>query len=148
MVLLYGLARDAEYLGNTVKAKSYYSKLLGKGKIDAIDDRIIFNAANLFDHAGSKEDAVPLWREYIRRNQNYLPFYRKLADFFLAKEDGRSALPYLLFLSEKIHPNGYLLVKIICSCQAVGFYDRFVACLTNLSHHSPIKSPINCGRVW
>ncbi|OEU50789.1 MAG: hypothetical protein BA866_12855 [Desulfobulbaceae bacterium S5133MH15] len=112
VVLLYGLARDAEFLGNTVKAKSYYSKLLGKGTIDAIDDKIIFNAANLFDHAGSEEDAVPLWREYIRRNQNYLPFYRKLADFFLAKEDGRSALPYLLFLSEKIHPNGYLLVKI------------------------------------
>jgi len=110
--LLYELARNADVLGKKAKAKSYYSELLSAGELTVIDDRILFQASELFETTGNKGLAEPLWREYIKRNPNYLPFQQKLADFYLEKGNSKAALPHLIILAEKITENSQLLLQI------------------------------------
>ncbi|MBW2660093.1 MAG: hypothetical protein JRC87_10970, partial [Deltaproteobacteria bacterium] len=110
--LLYEIAADAEQLGKNEKARSYYKKILGSGPISQIDERIIFDAAGFFEKLNYQEDSVPLWQEYIRRNPEYLLFYKKLADYFMGKNDSKSALPYFHFLADNTEDNSQLLARI------------------------------------
>jgi len=106
---LHELARMAKSLEKTKKAKMYYTKLLN---MDTVDDRILFQAAELFEDPENQELVVPLWQEYIRRNPNYLPFRQKLAEFYLAKKNGMAALPHLLFIDNKMVDNDNFQLQI------------------------------------
>jgi lipopolysaccharide biosynthesis regulator YciM len=106
---LHELAREARSLGKFTKAKIYYSKLLEMGPVD---DRILFQASELFDDTIDKERVVPLWQEYVRRNPNYLPFRQKLVEFYLGKGEGLAALPHLLVINNKVLDNNALQLQI------------------------------------
>ena len=97
---LHELARGAKSLGKITKAKVYYAKLLEMGPVD---DRILFQASELFEDEVNKERVVSLWQEYVRRNPNYLPFRQKLVEFYLGKGDGLAALPHLLVINDKVN---------------------------------------------
>ncbi len=106
---LHELARTAKSLGKLTKAEAYYARLMDMG---TVEDRILFQASELFEGTGNKERVVPLWQEYIRRNPNYLPFHQKLVEYYLAEDDGSAALPHLLFIHDKVIDNDDFQLQI------------------------------------
>ncbi len=128
---LHELARLANSLGKTKKARAYYAKLLDRGPVE---DRILFQAAELFEETGSKGGVVPLWQEYIRRNPNYLPFRYKLVQFYQANDEGMAALPHLLFIADKVIDNDPFQLQIAeiylhdagRPDKALSYYERYL----------------------
>ena len=128
---LHELARAARSLGKLKQAERYYAKLL---KMGPVDDRILFQASELFENTNNIKMVVPLWEEYVRRNQKYLPFRQKLIDFYLTNSEGMAALPHLLFIDDKVNSNDKLKLQIATIYlhdarrpdKALSYYEKYL----------------------
>lgn len=101
-------ALTAQNLGYADKARKLYSRLLA---IQDVDDRILLSAANAFDSPGYEQQSSALWTEYLKRHPDYLPFHRKLADYFLAIENFEAAIPHITYLAEQLEDNDSFLLQ-------------------------------------
>jgi len=128
---LHELARAAGTAGRTNKAEKYYTKLL---KMGPVDDRILFQASELFENTNNIKMVVPLWEEYVRRHQNYLPFRQKLIEFYLVNNEGMAALPHLLFIDDKVDSDDQLKLQIATIYlhdakrpdKALSYYEKYL----------------------
>jgi tetratricopeptide (TPR) repeat protein len=87
------LAKYSMGLGNPEKAKSYYRTLLSE--FDGIDLDFL-ESEPLFVAAGEKDMAVHCWTSYLEYHPFYLPFHRKLSEYYLEGAEKQKALPHLL----------------------------------------------------
>ena len=106
--LLQMIALDAQYLKKYCKAANLYDRLLQNF---TTDDRIIFQAAKVYESAGMVEKSVDLWKEYLLRHPNYLPFYHKLAKYYEEREEFSSSIVYLSYLALNLADNKSYLLK-------------------------------------
>ena len=91
---LAGIAQDLEYLE---KAREYYSDLVDQF---STDDEIMVRASSAFEESGARQDALAIWERYLERQPGYLPFHKKIADYYMLIGKPRSALPHILFMIE------------------------------------------------
>ncbi|MEN8188541.1 MAG: tetratricopeptide repeat protein [Thermodesulfobacteriota bacterium] len=92
--LLRKLAASAMELGHDQKGLWYYNKLVEESG----DDEDLLRAAVFHDKAGKMEQAVTYYKDYLKRYPHYLPFQRRLGEFFLKTKREKEALPFLLTL--------------------------------------------------
>jgi tetratricopeptide (TPR) repeat protein len=121
--LLHQLAVHAVKSGRHEMALVYYEKLIAN---EAVDDRVLLEAAEVFERSGERVrtdrrsqletvDTKPslafvCWEKYLQRHPDYLPFQKKIADYFLARGEKKAALPHLLvLLSQDENRDKYLL---------------------------------------
>ncbi len=90
---LQKLARHSLELGNPEKAKSYYKVLLNEFDGRDVD---FLESEPLFVAAGEKDMALRCWTSYLELHPFYLPFHKKLSEYYLAGEEKEKALPHLL----------------------------------------------------
>jgi predicted Zn-dependent protease len=107
--LLQDLASYAQEFGWLDKARSYYATLVAKYKVD---DQILLQAALVHDQAGMEDQALPYWLKYLERRPQYLPFQRKVAEYYTKRGKMSLALPHLLIISEKGGENDEILLQI------------------------------------
>ncbi len=107
--LLTELATMAMQYGLMNKAAHYYSVLIDKY---TVDDRIVFQAANIHDKIGKQDKAVHYWKNYLKNHPKYLPFQKKISDYYLTKKESNKALPHLLVLLTNGENTDDLLVQI------------------------------------
>ncbi len=108
-ILLKKLATLSLQHGLQGKSAHYLSILIEKFPVD---DRIIFQAANLYDHMGKREKAVFYWEKYVQRHPEYLPFQKKISDFYLTTNKPKQALRHLIHLLENGKRSDELLLII------------------------------------
>jgi len=77
-----------------------------------VDDRVIYQAANLYDHMGREDKAIVLWEKYVELHPQYLPYQKKISDYYLARKQPKKALSHLLVLLENGGRSDELLLKI------------------------------------
>jgi len=107
--LLKELATLSIQQGLHGKAAHYLSILIEKFPVD---DRVIFQAANLYDQMGREDKAIVLWEKYVQLHPQYLPYQRKISDYYLARKQTEKALSYLLVLLENGERTDELLLQI------------------------------------
>ena len=105
--LLQEGALAAQKLGYNDKARKLYSRLLAAGKVD---DQIIFSAANAFDSPGYEKQGSALREEYLKRHPEYVPFRRKLTQYYLSINDFEAAIPHITYLAENLPENDEFLI--------------------------------------
>jgi len=93
--LLLDLARQSREHALLDKAHHYYSDLITKYRVEP---SVLIEAAIIIEQAGSIKKAVTLWKQYLAAQPGYLPFHRKLADYFLEQGESLEALPHLIVL--------------------------------------------------
>lgn len=128
--IIYHLALDAVALGKDEKARKLYTRLLDTGEED---DRILFQAAQVFDVPGYEEKRKTLLMKYLRRHPDYMPFRQELAQFYLQHGAFESALTELRYLADNnIHNEAFLLQAAKVSQRdlnrpdkALFFYERY-----------------------
>ena len=91
---LAGIAQDLEYLE---KARDYYSDLVDRF---STDDETMVRASSAFEESGAQQDALAIWERYLERQPGYLPFHKKIADYYMLIGKPRSALPHILYMIE------------------------------------------------
>ena len=107
--LLLLLARTAKSLGLESKARTYYSRLVQQF---SLADTVLLEAAALFTKPESAEEGRIIWEKYLIIHPDYLPFHQRLAEYYLAKNDHRQALPHLvIILDESPETNENLLLS-------------------------------------
>lgn len=107
--LLQDLARYAEENRLLDKAKSYYTALISSFEVD---DRIYHNAAGIFEELNEEQVALQYWLYYLDKHTSYLPFHKKVADYYCAHGEQEKALPHLLALAESNTLDEKLLLEI------------------------------------
>lgn len=107
--LLRELATIARQQGKMSKAAHYFSILIDQFPVDA---RIIFQAATLYDQMGKKGKAALYWKDYLDKHPEYLPFQKKISDYYLSIQKQSLALPHLLVLLKKGERSDALLLQI------------------------------------
>jgi len=107
--LLRELAIMAMQQGRMAKASHYFSTLIDQFPVD---DRIIFQTANLYDQMGKRAQAALYWKDYLAHHPEYLPFQKKISDYYLSINNKNKALPHLLILLENGDRSDELLLKI------------------------------------
>lgn len=107
--LLNEMAKVAMQLGLKEKAAHYFSILIEKFPVD---DRIIFQAANIYSQMGNGKKAASYWEMYLTHHPEYLPFQKKISDYYLLENKKKQALPHLIVLLEKGERSTNLLLQI------------------------------------
>lgn len=106
--IVHDLARDAQVLGKKRKVTLLYERLL---EFPELDDRIVFQAAHVFERSGDIKKAAELWLEYINRHPDYSPFRKKLAEFYNSTSSFEQAVVHYSYLAEhSADKDEYLLV--------------------------------------
>jgi tetratricopeptide (TPR) repeat protein len=121
--LIHQLAVYAAKSGRHETARVYYERLISK---EPVDDSVLLEAAVFFErfggdvktarrsNLGTIDTGEPLayvcWEKYLQRHPDYLPFQKKIADYYLVRGERKSALPHLLvLLSQAGKRDEYLL---------------------------------------
>ena len=107
--LLRKLATMAMQQGLMAKAGHYFSILIEQFPVD---DRIVFQAANIYDQLGKSAKAAYYWKNYLNNHPEYIPFQKKISDYYLAIKENQMALPHLLILVENGEKSNDLLLLI------------------------------------
>lgn len=107
--LLKELATLSIQQGLHGKGALYLSILIEKFPVD---DRVIYQAANLYDQMGREDKAIVLWEKYVQLHPQYLPYQKKISDYYLARKQSKKALPHLLVLLENGGKSDELLLQI------------------------------------
>ena len=131
VTVLETLAVDAHELGKDDKARILYAKLLEN---PAVDDRVIFEAVQVFDEPGYEKKRSELWRKYLNRHPEYMPFRQKLAQYYMADGSYEAALLQLKYLVDNNQNNDVFLLAAGKVCQedlhrpdrALFFYERYL----------------------
>lgn len=108
-VIVRQLAQYSLVLGYIKKAQDFYRILLNEFRGENQD---FLTAAPLFEESGDLEMAVRCWRGYLESYSYYLPFHKKLSEYYLTHNQERSALPHLLVRLAHKESNPDLLLKI------------------------------------
>ncbi len=93
--LLQDLAGIAQDLGYLDKSRAYYSTLVERF---STDEETMLRASSAFEQSGAAQDALAIWESYLERQPAYLPFHKKIADYFMMIGKSRAALPHILFM--------------------------------------------------
>ena len=125
------LAVDAHELGKDDKARTLYDQLLEN---PAVDDRVIFEAVQVFDEPGYEKKRSDLWQKYLNRHPEYMPFRQKLAQYYMADGSYEAALLQLKYLADNNENNDVFLLAAGKVCQedlhrpdrALFFYERYL----------------------
>ncbi len=128
--IIHKLALDARELGKNEKARILYSRLM---KNPAVEDRVVFQAAQVFDEPGYEDEASLLWQEYLNRHPDYMPFRKKLADYYITKGAYDTALEHLNYLADRFEDNQDFLLMAGNVClnklnrpdKALVYYERY-----------------------
>lgn len=96
--LLQKLAGTAQDLGDMAKAKEYYTALVGQF---STDESTLMRASSAFEKSGAEKDALAIWEKYLERHPGYIPFHKKIADYYMLIGKSGSALPHILYMIEK-----------------------------------------------
>lgn len=112
-ILLHQLAAYAARSGRQEKASLYYEKLVF---LDKVEDQVLLEAAVMFERSGVESRqihrssavlgaseigpslAYVCWEKYLQRYPDYLPFQKKIVDYYIARGEKEAALPHLLIL--------------------------------------------------
>ncbi len=129
--VLHYLALDAKDLGKGEKARKLYTRLLKNSKVD---DRIIFQAAQVFDVPGYEKQRNTLQLRYLDHHPEYMPFRRKLAQFYIKSGKFEDALFQITYLTDNSADNEEFLLDAANICQrdlhrpdrALFFLDRYL----------------------
>lgn len=128
--IVHYLAVDAVDLGKDKKARKLYAKLLDTGKVD---DRLLFQAAQVFDVPGFEEKRKTLLVKYLQHHPDYMPFRQELAQFYLQRDAFEAALSQLIYLADNNVDNENFLLQAATICQrdlnrpdkALFYYERY-----------------------
>lgn len=128
--LIHKLAVDSYELGRAAKARVYYSMLL---EYPDVEDRIVFQAAELFDEPGFQDVGSGLWRTYLERHPDYLPFHYKLADYYQRQNEFEKALRHLAYLADHSTDSSQFLMRAGNLClrqlnrpdKALEYFERY-----------------------
>ena len=96
--LLQKLAGTAQDLGDLTKAKEYYAALVTRFTTDATT---LMRASSAFEKSGADKDALAIWEKYLERSPGYIPFHKKIADYYMLIGKSGSALPHILYMIEQ-----------------------------------------------
>ncbi|MCF8056268.1 MAG: hypothetical protein K9K37_06480 [Desulfocapsa sp.] len=127
---LRNLARYSLMHEKPEKALSYYRTLLTEFKGIDID---FLQSEPLFVAAGENDMAVHCWTSYLEQHPFYIPYHRKLSEYYLSGEEKQKALPHLLVRvahGEK-HPEIFLQIGKIYLYhegrpdKALYYYDEY-----------------------
>ena len=91
--ILTDLARLSKKLGYNPKARFYYSRL---AEINPTDKTILATTADLHEKEGLYDKAADYWSRYLNLDDDYLPFHRKLAQYYLNSNNAEKALVHLI----------------------------------------------------
>lgn len=106
--LLQDLAGYAHESGDLKKAREYYSILVDHFNTD---DRTLMRASSAFEGPGAEKEALAIWEKYLEKQPAYLPFHKKIADYYMLIGKTRSALPHILYMIDNgIEDDELLLV--------------------------------------
>ncbi len=125
------LADDAHALGKDEKARKLYDQLLEN---PSVGDRVIFQAVQVFDGPGYEKKRSELWREYLNRHPDYIPFRQKLAKYYMDDGAFDAALLQLKYLVDNSQNNDNFLLTAGKISQedlhrpdrALFFYERYL----------------------
>ncbi|MBB5346559.1 tetratricopeptide repeat protein [Desulfoprunum benzoelyticum] len=96
--LLQKLAGTAQDLGDLPKAKDYYAALVNQF---TTDESTLMRASSAFEKSGADKDALAIWEKYLERSPGYIPFHKKIADYYMLIGKSGSALPHILYMIEQ-----------------------------------------------
>ncbi|MBW6519814.1 MAG: tetratricopeptide repeat protein [Desulfoarculaceae bacterium] len=97
-LLLHQLAAHAAISGRRERASLFYEKLVFRNQVEG---QVLLEAADFFDRTGEESRALLSWKKYLQRHPDYLPFQKKMVDYFIARGEKEAALPHLLILLDK-----------------------------------------------
>lgn len=103
------LAQYSLDLGYIKKAQDFYRILLNEFGGEAQD---FLAAAPLFEESDDLDMAVRCWRGYLESYSYYLPFHKKLSQYYLTHNQERLALPHLLVRLAHKENNSEILLQI------------------------------------
>lgn len=107
-VLLHDLALDAVFLKQFDTARSLYRKLLAYEKVD---DKVLFEAATVFDAQGFEKERNALLERYLRLHPEYVPFRKKLMVVSEQNDDYDTLMEHLSFFIENSKDKSDYLLK-------------------------------------
>jgi thioredoxin-like negative regulator of GroEL len=93
---IHKLIRTAGILGKTARVEQYFEFLLQEKPLKAIDIKILFFVINQLEKTDDIKKVAGLWQEYLRRRPHYLPYHKKLADYYLSTGKKTKALSHLI----------------------------------------------------
>lgn len=106
--LVQDLAGYAHEMGDLKKARDYYSSLVARSNAD---DRILLQASTVFEEPGTEKEALAIWEKYLEKQPTYLPFHKKIADYYMLIGKPQSALPHILYMIDNgVEDDDLLLV--------------------------------------
>jgi tetratricopeptide (TPR) repeat protein len=111
--IIHYLALDADELRKGEKSRNFYAKLLENPEVD---DRIIFQAAQVFDVPGYEKKRNTLLLRYLSRHPDYMPFRQKLVQFYIASGAFEKALAQLTYLADNNENNDDFLLAAAKVC--------------------------------
>ncbi len=91
--ILADLAPLSKKLGYNTKARFYYSRLAG---INPTNKEILATTAQLYEDENLYRNAAVYWIKYLELEENYLPFHRKLSQYYLEIDKPEKALPHFI----------------------------------------------------
>lgn len=130
--LLQASALAAQRLGAMEKARKLYERLLAQTKVD---DDVLIAAATAFDAPEYESISSSIWVEYLKRHPDFLPFRRKLADFYVREGKYEEAIEHISYLAEKSDKKDeYMLragtinfLQLRRPDRALAFFERYLA---------------------
>jgi tetratricopeptide (TPR) repeat protein len=93
--LLQDLAGYAHEFGDLEKAREYYTTLVAEFNAD---DGTLMRASSAFEVPGAEKEALTIWEKYLEKQPAYLPFHKKIADYYILIGKSQSALPHILYM--------------------------------------------------
>jgi hypothetical protein len=87
------LAGYSKKRGNSGKAETYYKTLITEFGGTASD---FMESVLLFEASGDQDMIVSCWQGYLKYHPYYLPFHKKLSEYYLANNLEHKALAHLL----------------------------------------------------
>lgn len=106
--LLQDLAGYAHELGDLKKAREYYISLVARSNTD---DKVLLQASKVFEEPGTEKEALAIWEKYLEKQPAYLPFHKKIADYYMQIGKSSSALPHILYMIDNdVEDDALLLV--------------------------------------
>ena len=133
--LLYTLALDSRDHGRADRARQLFARLLDYPEVE---DRLIFQAAELFDVPGHEQRRQALWEEYLRRHPEYLPFRVRLAAAYRQQGEFEAALRQYQFLADNvIDTRPFLLLAGEISQDNLGRPDKALLFYEKIRRENP-----------
>ncbi len=120
--LLQDLAGYAHELGDLKKAREYYTSLVTRSNTEA---RVLLQASKVFEEPGTEKEALTIWEKYLEKQPAYLPFHKKIADYYMQIGKSQSALPHILYMIDNgVEDDALLLVAGRIFLQKEGRPDK------------------------